>query len=77
MQSKSTDFSRWWGVGAKAPHNFYSTNEVGGLWSSRKFLGKPVQQVGLGMNRNRLTDKRGLEATDEVGGYSLEVIKST
>jgi hypothetical protein len=36
MKDKSTDFSRWWGVGANAPRHIYSTNEVGGYSLKKK-----------------------------------------
>ncbi len=61
MRSKSTDFSRWWGVGAKAPHNLYSTNEVGGMRS----------QETVTLEQRLFPNRHFREATDEVGGHSL------
>ncbi len=63
MTSKSTDFSRWWGVGAKAPLNIYSTNEVGGY--------KNQERDKRVLFRDQRIRKINPEATDEVGGDSL------
>jgi len=85
IRNKSTDFSRWWGVGAKAPHHIHSTNEVGG-YKNEVFLGtidlsRKTQLLGQ-VNRKEISsrDQRhqeiNPEATDEVGGHSsnLQVI---
>jgi len=71
-------------VGAKAPHHIHSTNEVGGYKSEACFrvieLSRESRLLGQMSLRGILFgDQRfqeiNPEATDEVGGNSLDVSK--